>query len=186
MLTVKITDINTSANYPKAFQPIKMNIIHENTVVGEAEVILCHHSDEATGNKSLIDIAKTFREDLYLSLCALSKHWYLESDCLNKAPIIAHLAYLFIFPEYRNNGYASEFIDELPNLVQRITFSRPLCMITYIEPRSKYHDAAGNLVELSELERTQMRTQMDKLFEKHMYFRPSCRHDHQRAFMAFA
>ena len=186
MITVKITDINTSANYPKAFQPIKMNIIHENTIVGEAEVILCHLFNADCQYQSLEDMAKTFREDLHLSLCALSKHWYWESDCINKAPIIAYLAYLFIFPEYRNRGYASEFIDALPNLVQRVTFSRPLCMITYIEPRSKYYDAAGHLIELSEAERKQMRNQMDALFEKHMYFRPSRRHDHQRAFMAFA
>lgn len=169
------------------FVNLELAIFNGARKVGEAKVVLINYLTMREDGYFLDTVAKRLSEDMHLALSATSKHSLFsyeivcDTDMMHcRTPIVAYLSRFYIYPEYRGRGYGKEFIQMLPNVIRQITLSRPLAIAVYISPQSKVKTHNGLVADVPKKELRTLSNQMEAMFLKAGYVKPSKALSHKR------
>lgn len=173
-------------DHQSPFKNIYMNIMNDDTKVGEAQVVLMDYCQILADGDSLDTAARYVSEDMNLALQALHKSSLFKGKTLHpnyqmycRVPIIAYLARLYIYPEYRKSGYGSAFLDMLPGAIAHITMSAPIAIAVYISPQTKIQHCSGAIADMLLSDITTMYHTMEQMFLNAGYTKPSRRAAHK-------
>ena len=166
---------------------IELALFNGSHKVGEAKLVMFNYNEIRENGKRLENIAKSISEDMNFAMNALSKHSLFAYEVLCdtermycRVPIIAYVARLYVYPEYRGKGYGKAFIKMLPDAIKSLTFSCPLAICVYISPQTKMMTHNGTVADIPKKDLRAMQTQMERMFAKAGYIKPSKALNHKR------
>ena len=182
-----VPTLEAISNNTTKFQNIELAIFNGARKVGEAKLVLMNYFDVRDSGERLETVAKRVSEDMNLALNAMAKHALFSCEVLCdtdrmycRAPIIAYLSRIYIYPEYRGKGYGKECIKMLPDAIKQITLSFPLAIAVYISPQTKITTHNGVTTDVPKKDLRAMQTQMEKMFADAGYIKPSKALTHKR------
>ena len=182
-----VPTLETISNNHSKFTNIELAIFNGARKVGEAKLVLINYHAMREDGEYLDTVARRTSEDMHLSLSALSKHSLFSYEILCdtqkmhcRVPIIVYLSRIYVYPEYRGKGYGKAFIKMLPDIIQRITLSFPIAIAVYISPQAKTVTHNGLVADIPKKELRAMQSQMEGMFEKSGYIKPSKALSHKK------
>lgn len=182
-----IPTLETISDQQSKFTNIELAIFNGARKVGEAKLVLVNYDEMRQDGKYLDTVARHTSEDMHLALSALSKHSLFSYGILCdtqmmhcRVPIVVYLARIYVYPEYRGKGYGKAFLKLLPTIVQRITLSSPIAIAVYVSPQSKTVTHNGMVKDVPKKELRAMQTQMETMFTKAGYMKPSKALSHKK------
>lgn len=182
-----IPTLDTIYHNQSYFKNIDMTIMNGSRKIGEATIVLMDYHRIREAGERLETVARHIAEDMHLAMNALAKHSLFSCEVLCdtdrmycRVPIIAYIARLYVYPEYRGKGYGAAFLKMLPEAITNITLSPPLAIAVYISPQTKAQHHNGEVTEMVQKDVKAMRVTMERTFEHAGYIKPSKAIAHKR------
>lgn len=182
-----IPTIETIKDAQSPIHSVELTLFNGAHKVGEAKLVMFDYNEIRENGQRLENVARHLSEDMHFTMNALSKHSLFAYEILCdtnrmycRVPIIAYLARLYVYPEYRGKGYGKAFVKMLPETIKSLTFSYPLAICVYVCPQTKMMTHTGEVVDIPKKDLRAMQKQMENMFSKTGYIKPSKTLNHKR------